>query len=67
MNALPVFDDRYIKTKTRTYEDKIYTNFRGLNVPEDGIECESFIVIAIDSFFVYRNKYYLQVYLENCA
>ena len=67
LNALPVFDDRYIKTKTRTYEDKIYTNFRALNVPEDGIECEYFIVIAIDSFFVYRNKYYLQVYLDNCA
>ena len=37
LNALPVYDDRYIKTKTRTYDDKVYTNFRGLNVPEDDI------------------------------
>ena len=24
LNALPVYDDRYIKTKTRTYDDKVY-------------------------------------------
>ena len=46
---------------------KIYTNFRGLNVPEDDIECECFIVISIDSLLVCDKKYYLQVYLENCA
>ena len=40
--ALPVDDDRYIKRETRTYSDKVYTNFRGLNVPDDDIECESF-------------------------
>ena len=39
LNALLVYDDRYIKTKTRTYSDKVYTNFRGLNVPEDDIKC----------------------------
>ena len=37
-----VYDDRYIKTKIRTYGDKVYTNFRGLNVPVDNIEYESF-------------------------
>ena len=51
----------------RTYSDKVYTNFLGLNVPEDDIECESFTVISIDSLHVYNKKYYLQVYLDNCA
>ena len=32
-------------TKVRIYSDKFYTTFCGLNVPEDDIECESFIVI----------------------
>ena len=32
LNALPVYDDRYIKTKIRTDGDKVYTNFCGLNV-----------------------------------
>ena len=39
LNALPVYDHRYIKTKIRTYGYKSYTNFRGLNVPEDDTEC----------------------------
>ena len=67
LDALPVYDDRYIKTKVTTYGDKVCTNFSGLNVPEDDIECESFTVISIDSLLVYENKYYLQVYLDNCA
>ena len=37
----------YIKTKIRTYVDKVYKNFYGLNVPEDDIECDSFTVIYI--------------------
>ena len=35
LNALPVYDNRCIKTKIKTYRDKVYTNFCGLNVPED--------------------------------
>ena len=37
LNILPVYDDRYIKTKIRTYSNKVYSNFCGLNVPEDDI------------------------------
>ena len=48
LRGLPVYDDRYIKAKIRTYDDKVCTNFRGLNVPEDDIECEFFTVISID-------------------
>ena len=28
LNALPVYDDRYRKTKIRMYGDKAYTNFQ---------------------------------------
>ena len=37
LNALPVYDDKYRKTKIRKYNDKVYTNFYGLNVPEDDL------------------------------
>ena len=67
LNALPDYDDRYMKTKIRTYIDKVYTNFRSLNVLENGVECESCSIISIDSLLVYENKYYLQVYLDNCT
>ena len=56
LNALPVYADRYIKTKIRTYGDKVYTNFRGY-VPGDDTKCESFTVISIDPLLVSENKY----------
>ena len=67
LSVLPVCVDRYIKPKIRGYSDKVYTNFRGLNMPEDGIECESFTVISIGSLFVPENRDYLKVHLDNCT
>ena len=67
LNALLVNNDRQIKNKRKAYGNKIYTNFCGLNVPENDIECESFTVIFNDSLLVYDKKYYLQVYLDNCV
>ena len=63
LNALAV----YVETKIRTYDNKVYTNFCAWNVLEFDMECESFAVFSIDSLLVYENKYYLQVYLDNCA
>ena len=34
---------------------------------EDGVEGESFAIISVDYLLVYDNKFYLQVYLNNCA
>ena len=51
LNALPVYDDRFIKSKIRTFGGKIYTNLL------------SFLMIL----YCIRPKIYLQVYLENCA
>ena len=73
LNTLTVYDDRYIKTKIRTYGDKVYNNFRGLNVPEDNIfkflSLLKFlkVFICIDSLLAYKNKYCLEVYLDSCA
>ena len=61
------FDDRCIKTKRITCNDKVYTNFCASNVPENDIERESFTDIYIDSLLAYESKYYLQIYLDNCA
>ena len=46
-----------MKTKIGTYGDKVHTNFCGLNVPEDDIECEYFTVISIDSLLKYESRY----------
>ena len=53
--ALPVNDDRYMKTEIRA---KII-------MPEDDIEWKSFAVISNDSLHAYEHKYYVQVYLHS--
>ena len=65
MNSLPVYDDRYVKTKI-TYSDKVYTSFCVLNVPEDDTDCESFTIIFIESVLVYKTKNIKRIaYLDN--
>ena len=52
LNALPVYDDRHIKTKIRTYREKVYTNFHDLNVLEYDVEFESFTVLILYLFTI---------------
>ena len=71
-----MYNDRYIKTKIRKYDDNVYTSFRGLNVPEDGVECESFTTISIGSLLAYEKaswfftclsaSIFRQLWLQNC-
>ena len=56
----------YTEARIRTHSNKVYTNFSGLNVPEDDIEYESFTVIFIDSLLIWESKYYLQLHLDSC-
>ena len=58
LNALPVYDDRYIKTKVTTFDDKVYTSFCGLNEAGNDTKFESFTVISIHSLLVHDSKYY---------
>ena len=53
LNALPVYDDKYTTTKIKTQADNVYTIFCDLNFPEDGVECESFKIISVESLLVY--------------
>ena len=41
LKPVPVYGDRYVITKIRTYDDIVYTNFPALNVPEDNKDNES--------------------------
>ena len=36
-------------------------------MPEDDIEWESLTAISFDFLLVFKNKYYLRVYLDNCS
>ena len=66
-NSEPVYNDKYIKTKIKIYNDKVYTNFQHNKIPKDNEYCACLSVILLDSIFVNSNKeYYPQIFLEEC-
>ena len=58
LNVLPVYDNRYVRAKIKTYDDNVYTNFCRLNMLEDCVECESITIISIELLLVHKSKYY---------
>ena len=66
LNVLPAYDYRQIKTKIRTQGNKVYTNFRSLNVPEDGVKFEYFTATYIDSLIVYNIKLPSDIFRQLC-
>ena len=51
------------------YGSKVYTKFCGLDIPEDGVECECFTIIFINSLFIKTNitcKYISAIVLKKC-
>ena len=62
-----MYNDKYIKTKIKIYNDKVYTNFQHNKIPKDNEYCACLSVILLDSIFVNSNKeYYPQIFLEEC-
>ena len=64
----PVYggDDKYIKTKTKTYEKSIITNFHNKTTPKEKASCKCLSIIMIDSVIKANKKYYPQTLLEEC-
>ena len=65
-NKEPVYNEKYLKTKIKSYNGKINTDFYNNKIPK---ECPQFIclsVILIDSVFRTGKNYYPQVFLEEC-
>ena len=64
----PVYgdDDKYIKTKIKTYEKSIITNFHNKKTPKEKASCKCLSIIMIDSVIKANKKYYLQPLLEEC-
>ena len=62
-----MYNDKYIKTKIKIYNDKVYTNFQHNKMPKDNEYCACLSVILLDSIFVNSNKkYYPQIFLPEC-
>ena len=62
----PVYgdNDKYIKTKIKTYADSIITNFHDKKMPKEKAPCKCLSIIMIDSVIKVNKKYYRQTLLE---
>ena len=66
-NSEPVYNDKYIKTKIKIYNNKVYTNFQHNKIPKDNEYFACLSVILLDSIFVNSDKeYYPQILLGDC-
>ena len=65
-DSKPVYNDKYIKTKIKSYNGKINTNFHNNNIPKEGSQCICLSLILIESVYKKDKNYYPQVFLEEC-
>ena len=59
-------NDKYIKTKIKSYGEKINTNFQGKKIPRENASYKCLSLIMLDSVIRANKKYYLQTFLEEC-
>ena len=62
----PVYNEKYLKAKIKSYNGKIITNFHNNKIPKEGSQCICLSVLLIDSGFRTGNNYYPHVFLEEC-
>ena len=62
----PTYDDKYIKTKVKRFNNMINTPFSGDEIPKERNHYVSIASICIDSVLRVDKKNYPQVYLEQC-
>ena len=59
-------DDKYIKTKIKTYSGSIISNFHNKKIPQEKAPCKCLSIIMTDSVIKANKKYYSQTLLEEC-
>ena len=66
-NSESVYNDKYIGTKIKIYNNRVYTNFQHNKIPRDNEYFACLSAILLDSIFVNSDKeYYPQIFLEEC-
>ena len=59
-------NDQYIKTKIKSFGDKINTNFQGQKIPKENASYKCLSLIMLDSVIRANKKYYPKTLLEEC-
>ena len=68
----PVYNNRYINTKIRSYNNDIITNFHDIDnknskLPEKNKAYKCMSLILLDSIIKINKKYYPQTFLQECV
>ena len=58
-------NDKYIKAKIKSYEDKVNRNFQGKKIPKENESYQCLLLIMLDSVLTVSKKYYPEVLLED--
>ena len=59
-------NDKYIKTKIKSYRDKVNSNFQGNKIPNKNASYKCLSLIMLDSIIRVNKKIYPQTLLEEC-
>ena len=62
----PVYEYKYLKIKVIEYDGEIKTNFLDNGIPKENMRYTCIACITIDSVMKMDEKYFPQVYLEEC-
>ena len=67
-DSKPVYgdNDKYIKTKIKTYDCNVNTNFQGKKMSKEKAPYKSLSIIMLDSVAKAKKKYCPQTLLEKC-
>ena len=65
-DSKPVYNEKYLNPKTKSYNGKINTTFHNKKIPKEGYQCICLSVILIDSVYREDKSYNPQVFLEEC-
>ena len=60
----PVYKEKYLKTKAKSFKGKMNTNFYEDKIPKESSQCNCLSAILIDSVYKTGKNYHPQVYLE---
>ena len=63
-HSKPIYENKYLKTKVREYDDAVKTNFLANGIPKENMHYTCMVCITIDSVMRMDKKNYPQVYLE---
>ena len=61
-----VWDNKYIKTKIKIYNNKMDKNFHRNKIPEDNEYCDYLSVTLLNSVIIVDKMYYPQIFLKEC-